>query len=128
MSVKLPANFKKYGGLFAKGIMAEMAPGVIGGALVELLRDRKVDVQKVTEWVEKNVSLWDALSEEHQGNLHDAIQKVGSIENIDWLTPDWVINSIRHDFPAVASLFVGWQKASNWLRRQTEIIKEGASK
>jgi hypothetical protein len=48
------------------------------------------------------------------------VQRVGSI---GWLDADWAIDAIKGDFPTIASLFLGWRKANNWLKRQCEIIR-----
>jgi len=124
MVIKMPDSFKKYGGVLTKGIIAEMAPEIARGALIEMLRKRKINVQKAAEWVEGNVTLWDILGENYQADLRGVVGRIG---NIDWLTPEWVIGAIRQDFPAVASLFLGWKKASNWLSRQIEVIKKETS-
>lgn len=119
-AVGIGDTFKKYGAVLRKGLVAEMAPNAVKGALIETLLERKVNVVKATEWVEKNVSLWDTLEPGHQ----KALRYVGREGSVEWLTPEWVIAAIRHDLPAVASLLLGWKKAHNWLVRQVEIIKE----
>lgn len=112
-------TFRKYGGVLGKGIVAEIAPGTVKGALVETLLRKKVNVVKATEWVEKNVTLWDTLEPGPQ----KALRYLGRKGSIEWLTPEWVIDAIRGDLPAVASLLLGWKKANNWLVRQVEIIR-----
>lgn len=118
--VKLP-NIKKYAGMFSHGLVISMAPEIAKGALVELLKNKDVDFKKASVWVQNNTSLWEILGPEGQGMLRNVARRVG---NIDWLTADWVIEAIKGDLPAVASLFLGWKKANNWLKRQVKIIKE----
>jgi hypothetical protein len=107
--------------LFGVGLLSEQAPEIAKGVLIEFLKD--TSVQQVSEWVLHNQSLWDSLGE-HQGKLKEILAKIGGVDN--WLTKDWVINSLRSDKKTLklASLFLGWTKASNWLERQLEEIKE----
>lgn len=119
-----PFNLKDFGGPLIKGLIAEAAPEILSGAILELLRERKVDVKKASEWVETNSRLWDSFGEKQRKGL----VKLGSISNLDWITKEWVINAIKGEFPAVASLFLGWRKGTNWLDRQVEIIKMEAQK
>jgi len=105
---------------FLKGVVSYLAPSMAAGALVELLREQNIDVKKVSQWVEENLSLWDELKPEDQANLKKMAGEVGSL---DWMNYEWAVNAIRADFPAVTSLFLGWPKARNWLGRQVEAIK-----
>ncbi len=107
-----------YAKIAGKGFVAHMAPSVLQGALVERLRT--VSIKEAVQWVNNNTSLWDYLGQESQEGLKMLSQKVGSL---DWLTADWVIDSLRKDCPTLASLFLGWRKAHNWLVRQVEIIQ-----
>ncbi len=115
------ADLKKYAGVFGKGFLIELAPQIAQGILVEMFKAKKVSVQSASDWVQNNTSLWKTLSPEEQGMLKNLAERVG---NIDWLDAPWVIQAIKGDFPAVASLFLGWKKASNWLKRQVEIIRK----
>ncbi len=118
--IDIPDVIKKYGGVLSKGLMAEMAPKVVKGTLLEVLRERGTGVRKAAEWVQRDVCLWDTLEPEHQKALFN-LKRVG---NLDWFTAAWVIEAIKGDMPAVASLFLGWKKGANWLTRQVGIIKE----
>lgn len=120
MPIEIPEVFKNLGGILRKGLVIEMAPQIARGALVELLRMRKVDVKKATEWVQSNSKLWDSLEPHHQERLKQLAHKVG---NVDWMDVGWAISAMRGEFPAVASLFLGWKKANNWLIRQVEIMR-----
>ena len=123
--IEIPEVLRKYGGVFGKGIVATIAPEIAKGAFIELLRIKKVNVKKATEWVQNNTSLWDALEPEYQERFKELASKIG---DVNFLTYDWAIESIRGDFPAVASLFLGWKKANNWLGRQIEQIKQEVMK
>ena len=113
-------NFGKYAPALGKGIIGTFAPNILKGALVEFFRERKIGTRELTEWVEKDSNLWDSFGPEHQRQLRQLASKAGKL---DFLTAQWVIDALRGDFPAVASLFLGWTKGANWLKRQVVIIK-----
>lgn len=115
----------KYGDILLKGMVSQYAPSIAQGILVELLRKRKVDVHVVSEWVKTDRSLWDELEPAEQDGLRRLATKVS---DVSWMTADWAIDALRKDFPTVASLFLGWVKARNWLGRQIEILKREATK
>jgi len=119
--IKLPDSFKKFGGILGKGLTAQFAQALVKGALVELLKGRKVDVEKATIWIESNTSLWDTLGPHGQEQLRRAAKLIG---NVEWLTTAFVIDSLRKELPSVASLFLGWLRARHWLERQVKQIKE----
>lgn len=114
-------DVKKLGTFLGKGLVSEFAPDILSGTLVELFRAKRVNVAKATEWVQANNSLWDSLEPKHQGQLKRLAQKLG---NLDFVTTEWAIDSLRSDFPALASLFLGWKRGYNWLQRQLEVIKK----
>ena len=120
MAIELP-DLKKYAGLFSKGLIIEMAPEIAKGMIVEMFKARKTSVKSASNWVQSNTSLWMTLDSDEQAMLKNLAERVG---NINWLDADWVIEAIKVDFPAVASLFLGWKKANNWLKRQVEIIRK----
>jgi len=111
----------RYAGILGKGFVAEMAPKVAKGALVDLLKKKGIGVREAAKWVEENVCLWDTLEPKHQNALRVLKRQIGSV---DWLTADWLIGAIKADLPALASLFLGWRKGKNWLVRQIKVIKE----
>jgi hypothetical protein len=107
----------KYGDFLLTGLISEVGPEIIRGALVELLSS--TTVAQATEWVEKDYVLWDKIPEEVKEKLHRFSHRLG---DISWLTTEWAIDAMRNDLPALASLFLGWKKANNWLSRQVVII------
>lgn len=125
---KKPLALREWAELFSRGVVIKLAPEVAKGMLVEIFKAKKVSVKSASDWVQGNTSLWKTLEPDEQVMLKDLAQKVGDIA---WLDADWAIDAIKGDFPAVASLFLGWRKANNWLKRQCEIIKnelrEGAT-
>lgn len=120
MPIEIPEELKKYAGVFGKGIMIQVAPTVMKGILIEVMRIRKSDVKKTIKWVETNESLWDAIEPKHKKTLSKFSGKLGSM---DWLDSAWAINALRDEFPGIASLLLGWKKGNNWLARQLEEIK-----
>lgn len=121
--IEVPGKIKKYAGIFGKGVVAEVVPELLKSGLVEVLK--KTTVKRVCEWVENDISLWDNLGVNHQKSL----LKMGEfVKDLSWLTADWFIQAIRKDCPALASLFLGWEKAYSWLERQIEIIKKEIQK
>jgi len=114
-------HLKDFGGLTLRGLIATQAPNLFKGVLNELLRRDDITVDKVVVMVEKNQALWDQLSSDVTHSLHRAAEHV---TDVDWLTPEWFIEAIKKEHPALASLFLGWRKARNWLGRQIEAIKK----
>lgn len=117
---RAPADIKEWSGLLFRGLVIEFAPKVAEGMIVQIFRDKKVSGEGAIDWVQSNTNLWKALDPKEQALFKNLAERVGSI---DWLDADWIIESIKGDFPAVASLFLGWKKANNWLKRQCEIIR-----
>lgn len=118
-------NFRGIADLTLKGLASTQAPGVMKGLLNELLRHQQVSVEALVEMVEENRSLWDSLPEAHR---HSAQRAAPTIGKLDWLTVEWLIETIRHDHPALASLFLsggpqGWRKGKKWLAKQIEEIR-----
>ena len=115
------SDLKKYAGLLSKGFIIEMAPEIAKGVLVEILKAKGVNVKGASSWVQNNTNLWEALEPDEQALLKDLAERAG---NTDWFDTNWVIEAIKADFPAVASLFLGWKKGNNWLARQVEVIRK----
>ena len=114
-------KLKEYGGAIGKGLLLQLAPGVAGGIINELFHQWDVDVAKVIKDVQANRSLWDDIKPEQKEQLSNLASRIG---NLDFITADLVIESIKNDFPGVASLFLGWPEAREWLTRQLEDLKK----
>ena len=112
-------ELKEYAGYLGKGLIAQFIPNIAKGIITEFLKG--ANVTSATGWVQNNVVLWDRLKPEEQDALKGLAKKTNGL---DWLDANWVIEAIKEDLPAVASLFLGWKKANNWLVRQVEIIKQ----
>ena len=117
----LGMDFGQIGSLAKRGLIAEFAPNIVKGALAEFFEAKNMSVAKATKWVEGNVSLWKNLEPGNQEQLKNMARNVG---DISWFTAPWVVEAIREGNPALASLFMGWTKARNWLERQIEMVKQ----
>lgn len=114
-------GFGKVGTIMAKGLVAQFAPDIAKGVLVELLRKRQVNVKRASEWVQANYNLWADLKPDERANIKKLTSKVG---DISWMDFAWAVDAMKGEYPAVASLFLGWTKGKNWLTRQIEIIRK----
>lgn len=123
--IKILDTFKRYRNILGRGFVAELAPGIAKGALLEIFQQGRIGVSEATQWIESNKSLWGSMSPEYQEQMRSLVIKVG---RIDWLTFDWVIDGLKDGSPAMASLFLGWKKGTNWLNRQIEEIKQEVTK
>jgi hypothetical protein len=109
---------------FGKGLLLEAAPQIISGVIIQLFHQWKLDKAVITEYVNNDVSLWSKMTLRQQKQLTLAATQLGSL---DFLTPEFVVESIKDDFLSVASLLVNWPEAGEWLARQIEEIKAGVS-
>jgi hypothetical protein len=109
---------------FGRGLMMEMIPGIAAGTINEFFHQWDVTVVKITQDVQDNRSLWNGMEPEKKRELGAIAQRVG---NLDFITPEFLINSIRKDFPGVASLFLNSPSAGKWLERQIEELKVGVT-
>lgn len=110
----------KYGKMFGKGAVIQMAPSILRGFVGEALRDDLMAVSSVNDWVKNKESLWDKIPPEWQDSVVRYGKELGDLE---WLDSDWVIDVAREAKPGLASLFLGWKKARNWLDRQVVAVK-----
>ena len=102
-------------------VMASQVPTIFKGMLNELLRRDDITFEGIVAMVEKNESLLSHLTPEITHGMRRAAELV---PDVDWLTADWFIDAIKEEHRALASLFLGWKKARNWLARQIEAMKQ----
>ena len=117
-------SLKEYAGLFSKGLILEMAPGIAGGIVNELFHQWNMDIVKAAEDVRENRSFWDKMEPEQHEQLRVLAEKVGGL---DFITIAVFIDGIKKDFPGVASLFLNWPEARDWLLLQIEEFKAQVS-
>jgi hypothetical protein len=113
---------KQFGSIFAKGLMPQLIPGMAAGLIVNLFHEWNIDLEKVAGDIQNNRSLWNNLTEEQRRQLAMAAKRAGTI---DFITPEFIIDAIKEDFPTVASLFANWKMAAEWLDRQIVELKGG---
>lgn len=101
-----------------RGVVIHYAPMILKGAMKEYLG--KVPFKEMVAQVKENKSLWAQLPPQYQTSFKNVGSKLGDLE---WLTPEWVIEAARTSAPSLASLFIGWPEGQEWLLRQTEEIK-----
>lgn len=123
------SNLKSLGSLTAKGLISANAPNIIKGVMIELLytealykgRRRKINVKFLVELVEANQNLWELFPEGLLDKFKNVLAQIG---DINWFTAEWIIEAIKGEHSSLASLFLSWRKAHNWLERQASEIKE----
>ncbi|HDZ50134.1 hypothetical protein LCGC14_1290130 [marine sediment metagenome] len=103
-----------------KNVMSSQVPIIFKGMLNEFLRRDNITFGMMVAMVEKNESLLPHLTPEIKHGMRRAAEMV---PDIDWFTVDWLIEAIRGEHKAMASLFLGWKKGRNWLARQIKAIK-----
>ena len=102
-----------------RGLAAQFAPSITKGLLIEYLG--KIKIEDVMVYIEKDVSLW-SQTPEYQAKIKKLTRMQG--KNLSWLTSVWVIEAVRKDLPGLASMFLGWRKARNWLDKQVIELKQ----
>ena len=113
------AILEKYRNPLARGVISQAMPGIIKGSLLEILSKEKVGVKRLSQWVITNHSLW-TMFEPYLGTKEDMIRKLGPYR---WLTPEWLLDSIREERPDLVSLLENWPDGSAWLERQVVELK-----
>jgi len=111
--------------VLSAGLKIKYAPGMLQGFLVEALAIKGVGVAELSLAVKGHLDLWAQVPELQQGRVRGMVADLGDME---WFTPDWVIEAIRHRHPALASLFRGWKPAKTWLCRQVNTIRRELDK
>ena len=117
-------NLRGIGELTLKGLVSVNAPTIFKGILNEWFRQQDITVKKVIPLIEQNKSLWLLFPPEYYPRL----EKIASqVSDLSWLTADWVIDAVKEEHRALASLFLSWKKGRNWLDRQIEEMKSFAT-
>jgi len=112
----------KYTGPLMRGVASVFAPGILKGVMLEHLRG--VSVKELSKWIMEGRGLLDQVGQTEREKLRKLAGKIGGLE---WLTADWAINAVRKEYPALASLFLGWPEARAWLESQALAIKKELS-
>jgi len=104
---------------------AKYAPNMLQGFLVEALAIKGVGVKELSAAVKEHLDLWAQVPELQQDRVRGMVVDLGDVE---WFTPDWVIEALRHRHSALASLFQSWKPAKTWLCRQVNTIRRELDK
>lgn len=111
---------KEYAGMIGKGLVLQMAPKITGGMVNELFHRWNMNLAEVTLDVQNDRSLWDRID---PGTQEELKHLMSLMANLDFITPEVIIEGITADFPSIASLFLGWPEAMDWLAKQIENLK-----
>lgn len=117
-------TLKGYASSVSKGLILGIAPKIAAGAVNKLFHQWNMDVDKVTFAIKGNHSILQII-DPYQLNQLKGVTSL--MDNLDFITPDLIIEGIKKDFPAVASLLINWPEAKDWLSRQVEDLKRELS-
>lgn len=107
------------------GFVKANAPAVVKGMLSEWLSTTKIDFKMLTMAVKTDMRLWPLLPTNYYPALSNIAKATGDLE---WLTPDWLIDVAREAHPPMASLFLGDDVAYAWLKAQVDDCKKELAK
>ena len=106
--------------MIGKGLIQQAVPGIAQGMINKFFHEWKIDAARITQDVESGRSLWADLKPEQRKQLKVASQRIGSL---DFITPALVVDAIKEDFSGIASMFLNWPEAGEWLARQVDELK-----
>ena len=136
MPEKILNKLKAFGTPLMRSLLAQGAPSVLRGILLDYIGDIKI--QDLQVLVEENRSLWSLLQPEHQIKIKNICSR---IKDVRWLTAEWLITSSRDRISkigvedqrhraekaklcALISYFLNSKNAYAWLETQTLIIRQ----
>ena len=108
-------------GITVKGLITGNSPLVFRGIINELFRQYEITPEKVVPLVQQNEELWSLIDPSRYEQIRIGVSQAG---DLSWLTSDWIIDAIRQEHAALASMFLSWRKSKNWLDRQIVNIKK----
>lgn len=101
------------------GAIIHMFPGVLKGLMREFVIH--IDFNDAVKWVEEKRNLWEELPDNYRMALKEYAPQLG---DLSWLNAEWLVESCRERNSALASLFISWPEAQEWLEKEIENIKE----
>jgi hypothetical protein len=105
--------------ILGSGLLVLAGPQLFEGMFSEWVKTlRIIDVE---EWVIHDQNLWDNIEPGWQANLVRYGPRMGKIGEM--LTVEWAIKTTVPKNPALASLFLNWPDAQEWLGRNLEDLK-----
>ncbi|MFA5152977.1 MAG: hypothetical protein WC554_10480 [Clostridia bacterium] len=107
------------------GLIGTGIPFILKGAINQFLEDQNIDIGAAVKIIRENKDLLTLFNEYGGRSFEDALHRARNFVNdVSWLTSDWLIDSVRDEHSAIASLFLGWEEAHIWLDLQTAKLRE----
>jgi len=105
--------------IIGTGLLAVGGPQMVEGMFQEWVK--KVKISDVEEWVVKDKRIWEQISPAWQEQLLHYGPKMG---DLSFLTVEWAVKSATKTNPGLASLFLNWPEALNWLDKNLKDLKK----
>ena len=118
-------NLKQLANILGRGLVGESAPSIAAGIFVELFHQQRVSFISITKLIQSDTLLWEKVEERHQNMFRKLAGRIGDIQ---WLNSEWAINTLRPEFPGIASLFLNDETAYQWLEKNLEEIRQQCKK
>lgn len=109
-------------GSIFNGLIADNAPKMMKGMLNTWLKENKITIEILSDYIMRDESLWHLVPQEKYLMIRNMKSQLG---NLNWLTSDWLIQAVRDEHPVIASLFLGWEDALIWLDKNLDEVKKG---
>ena len=109
--------------VLTSGLLKFAGPEVLSGMLSEFLG--KITVKEIAIWVTLEKRIWDEIPPGYQSQLK---KFSANLDNLDWLTVEWAVLAVKGKNPGVASLFINWPEAREYLAKQLVDMKEEIAK
>jgi len=104
-----------------KGLILNNLPSITRGIIVEIMKRQHLTLDDVIGMVAKDDLLWNRIGQENYARIQNVAVRFGS--DISWFTTDFFIDTIKKDFPSIASLFLSDHRSYVWLTTQVEVVK-----
>jgi hypothetical protein len=104
--------------VFGSGLVSVMGPQLLEGMFLEWIKTVKTSM--AIDWIAENKNLWNQLDVGWQANA----KKWGSQLDLSFVTAEWFIDAATPVNPGLASLFMNWPEAKEWLERNLKDLRE----
>lgn len=122
--LSLPANIKRYAEMAGSGLIKEFLPSIAKGLILEMFAARRITVKEVFTLVQQDKDLWGFVGAADRTSVRTYAGKFG---RMNWMTADWLIDALRDEQPAIASIFLSDDQAKAWLEKQVANLKREAA-
>lgn len=112
-------DFNLLGMALAQGTLIQYAPGILEGAMAELLP--LVRVKSLDLYIKSGMDLWSIIPPNNQRTIIELGPKLGPL---DWLTLEWIMETGRTFNPSLYSALQEWPEGTAWLEAQLADIKK----